>query len=242
MIVFPAIDLYAGKVVRLRKGDFSDKTDYGMDPVHAARRFAEAGCRCLHVVDLEGAESGSPKHLKQLRELSFLGMEIEYGGGLRSDESISEAMAAGASRAMVGSLMFEGGKNMDRARALFALFGQAITPSIDISGGMAVVSGWTEKTGEAPGPCIERLCSIGYTMFLVTATEKDGMLLGPDMRLYGDLLRMGQVRIIAAGGVTSLDDIKRLRDAGLYGAVVGKALYEKDFDLARAIAIARGEE
>jgi phosphoribosylformimino-5-aminoimidazole carboxamide ribotide isomerase len=241
MIVFPAIDLYGGKVVRLRKGDFSVKTDYGMDPMPAARRFADAGCRHMHVVDLEGAESGSPKHLKQLGELSGLGMEIEYGGGLRSEAAISSALSSGASRVMVGSLIFEGGKNLEMARTLFARFGQAITPSIDVSGGMVVVSGWTQKTEETPGPCIERLRSIGYGTFLVTATEKDGMLLGPDMRLYGELIRPGCGGIIAAGGVTSLDDIKRLSDAGLYGAVVGKALYEKDFDLAEAIAISRGE-
>jgi phosphoribosylformimino-5-aminoimidazole carboxamide ribotide isomerase len=243
MIVFPAIDLYAGKVVRLRKGDFRDRTDYGTSPLAVARAFAEAGSRHLHVVDLEGAKTGSPKHLEQLRELRVLGLETEYGGGLRSEAGIRNALSAGAARAMVGSLLFGDGKSMERARGLFAEFGEAITPSIDVSGGNVVVSGWAEKTNEAPAPCIEQLRSIGYKTFLVTATERDGMLLGPDIELYGELLRSSPgARVIAAGGVTSLDDIKRLRDAGLYGAVVGKALYERGFDLARAITISGGEK
>ncbi|MDR1020347.1 MAG: 1-(5-phosphoribosyl)-5-[(5-phosphoribosylamino)methylideneamino] imidazole-4-carboxamide isomerase [Synergistaceae bacterium] len=242
MIIFPAIDLYAGRVVRLRKGDFSDRTDYGADPLAVARAFAEAGCRHLHVVDLEGAESGSPKHLRQLRELSGLGMEIEYGGGLRTEADIRDALSAGASRAMAGSIVFDGGRGMGRARSLFSEFGEAITPSIDVAGGKVVVSGWTEATGESPGPCLGLLRSIGYTTFLVTATDRDGMLQGPDVSLYGDLLRcVADARIIAAGGVTDQGDIKRLRDAGLYGAVVGKALYERGFDLAEAMAASGGE-
>jgi phosphoribosylformimino-5-aminoimidazole carboxamide ribotide isomerase len=242
MIIFPAIDLYSGKVVRLRKGDFSDRTDYGTNPVGAARAFAEAGCRHLHVVDLEGAESGAPKHLGLLSELCALGMEVEYGGGLRTEADIRAALSAGASRAMAGSIIFDGGKGMERARNLFSEFKEALTPSIDVSGGKVVVSGWTEDTGESPGPCVNLLRSIGYTTFLVTATEKDGMLQGPDLGLYGELLRVSAgARIIAAGGVTDIGDIKRLRDAGLYGAVVGKALYERGFDLAEAVAISGGE-
>ncbi|MDR0649765.1 MAG: 1-(5-phosphoribosyl)-5-[(5-phosphoribosylamino)methylideneamino] imidazole-4-carboxamide isomerase [Synergistaceae bacterium] len=242
MIVFPAIDLYAGRVVRLRKGDFSDKTDYGSDPIAVARAFVEAGCRHLHVVDLEGAESGSPKHLGQLRELSGLGMEIEYGGGLRSEAAIGDAISAGASRVMAGSIIFDGGREMVRAKSLFKEFGEAVTPSIDVRCGRVVVSGWAKSIGEPPAPCVELLRSIGYTTFLVTATERDGMLQGTDLGLYEDLLASAPgIRIIAAGGVTDMGDIKRLRDAGLYGAVVGKALYERGFDLASAIAISRGD-
>ena len=242
MIVFPAIDLYAGRVVRLRKGDFSDKTDYGPDPIAVARAFAEAGCRHLHVVDLEGAESGSPKHLGQLRELSGLGMEIEYGGGLRSEAAIGDAISAGASRVMAGSIIFDGGREMARAKSLFKEFGEAVTPSIDVRCGRVVVSGWAKSTGEPPAPCVGLLRSIGYTTFLVTATERDGMLQGPDLGLYEDLIASAPgIRVIAAGGVTDMGDIKRLRDAGLYGAVVGKALYERGFDLASAIAISRGD-
>jgi phosphoribosylformimino-5-aminoimidazole carboxamide ribotide isomerase len=242
MIILPAIDLYGGKVVRLKKGDFADKTDYGRDPLEMARDFADAGCRHLHVVDLEGAESGSPKHLGQLSKLRELGLDIEYGGGLRTIDAISDALEAGASSVMVGSLISRGEKSYETAAELFARFGNAITPSIDVRGGRVEVSGWKERTGETPSSCLERLCVTGYRTFLVTSIERDGMLTGPDLALYGELERLAgnDADIIAAGGVTTLEDIKGLRDAGLYGAVVGKAIYETGFDLAEAVAISRG--
>jgi phosphoribosylformimino-5-aminoimidazole carboxamide ribotide isomerase len=241
MIILPAIDLYGGRVVRLRKGDFSEKTDYGGDPLEIAREFTEKGCRYLHIVDLEGAECGSPKHLSMLEKLRGLDIEIEFGGGLRSREAIGDALRAGADSVMVGSLLFKGEHLVDE---LFEEFGASITPSLDVRDGKVVISGWKERTEETLAGCIEKLSLTGYKTFLVTSVEKDGMLEGPDLNLYGDLLRQvgNNADIIAAGGVTSIEDIKRLRSTGTYGAVVGRAIYEKGFDLSEALAIARGDK
>ncbi|MDR3254049.1 MAG: 1-(5-phosphoribosyl)-5-[(5-phosphoribosylamino)methylideneamino] imidazole-4-carboxamide isomerase [Synergistaceae bacterium] len=234
MIVLPAIDLYDGKVVRLSKGDFSKKTEYGTDALEAARAYAGLGCTNLHVVDLEGAESGSPKHLRVLRKIVNLGLEIEYGGGLRERSAIRDVLSAGAARAILGSLLF---KSEDAAGAIFEEFGNSVLPAIDVRDGKVAVFGWAESTGYAPESCLDRLSAVGFKRFLVTSADRDGMLAGPDMELIGSLIR-APLEIIAAGGVTTLDDIKKLKAAGAFGAVVGKALYESGFDLAAALEIA----
>jgi phosphoribosylformimino-5-aminoimidazole carboxamide ribotide isomerase len=247
MILLPAIDLYGGKAVRLKRGDFSLKTEYDADPCEAARAFADAGCGHLHIVDLEGAESGEPRHLEVLAEMSGIGMQLQYGGGLRSKDAVKRALGAGASKVMVGSLLFRGD---EAAEELFSEFGAAIVPSVDVRDGAVVVSGWTERTALPPGPCVERFSRIGFKRFLITSVEKDGMLEGPDVGLYGEILSgvgpaAGDIEIIAAGGVAATGDIKRLKDAGVFGAVVGKALYEPRggvrFDLAEALAICGGD-
>ncbi len=235
MIVLPAIDLYGGKVVRLTKGDFAQKAEYGDNPCDLAKGFIDKGCTHLHVVDLEGAERGGPKHLNVLSDLAALGMYVEYGGGLRSRRAIRGALDAGAGRAMVGSLLF--GVDDDMARDLFAEFGIGIMPSIDVQAGRVVHSGWMEKTDKEPDACLRCLSAIGYKTFLVTGVDRDGMLAGPDIDLYRPLVG-GTRDIVAAGGVTTVEDIARLARVGVAGAVVGKALYERDFDLEAALNVA----
>ncbi|MDR1944104.1 MAG: 1-(5-phosphoribosyl)-5-[(5-phosphoribosylamino)methylideneamino] imidazole-4-carboxamide isomerase [Synergistaceae bacterium] len=240
MIILPAIDLYGGRVVRLRKGVFKEMTEYGGDPAEIARGFADAGCRYLHVVDLEGAEAGAPMRLHELERLSGLGMEIEYGGGLRRREAIRAALDAGARRAMIGSVLFKG---EDAAEEIFAEFENAAMPSIDVRDGRVVISGWSERTDASPASCLKRLASVGFRRFLVTSAERDGMLAGPDMELYEALLSVADegVELIAAGGITTVSDVTRLESAGAFGAVVGKALYEGGFNLREAIAVFGGE-
>ncbi|GHV51112.1 1-(5-phosphoribosyl)-5-[(5-phosphoribosylamino) methylideneamino] imidazole-4-carboxamide isomerase [Synergistales bacterium] len=234
MILLPAIDLYGGKVVRLTKGDFSERTEYAADPYRTAQKFASLGCKNIHIVDLEGAKTGSPKHLAAVSEIASLGMEIEYGGGLRDAASIRSAINAGVTRVMAGSILF-GGENAPHE--IFAEFGEAIMPSVDTRGGKVVISGWKDETDLTPAPCLKKLSAIGFTTFLVTSVERDGMLEGPDMELYAELLSATNkgTRVIAAGGVTTVDDVKRLKLAGLYGAVVGKAIYERNFDITAAL-------
>lgn len=233
MIILPAIDLYEGKVVRLTKGDFSKKTEYGGNPCDIAQSFMDRGCTHLHVVDLEGAEKGSPKHLNALSDLASLGMYVEYGGGLRSRRAIRDALAAGAERVMAGSLFFGG--DPYAADELYTEFGMGIMPSVDVRGDRVVHSGWTENTDAGAAACLGCLAAIGYRSFLVTGVERDGMLGGPDFELYRALAgTLGG--IVAAGGVTTVRDIKQLAEIGVAGAVVGKALYEKDFDLEAAIS------
>lgn len=235
MILFPAIDLYGGKVVRLTKGDFSKKTEYGDNPCDLAKSFMDRGCTHLHVVDLEGAERGNPKHLNFLHDLASLGMQVEYGGGLRSRRAIRDALDAGAFRVMVGSLLFSKGE--DVPLTLFNEFGIGIMPSIDVKGGEVVHSGWLERTDLGPEVCMGCFISMGYRTFLVTCVDRDGMLKGPDIELYGPLIGKS-CDIVAAGGITTLDDIQALSRIGVAGAVLGKTLYERDFDLEAAIEIA----
>lgn len=234
MIVLPAIDLYGGKVVRLSKGDFSQRTDYEVDPCEAARRFLDEGCSHLHIVDLEGAKTGEPKHLGILSRIAELGLCIEYGGGLRTPEAIRDALNAGSARVMVGSLLF---RSEDMPRDIFSRFGVAVMPSIDVRQNKVVHSGWLSETDMVPNDCLRMLRGIGYKTFLVTGVERDGMLAGPDLDLYRPLVGEGG-RIVAAGGVTTVGDIENLKSIGLSGAVIGKALYEKDFDLGEALRIA----
>jgi len=235
MILFPAIDLYEGKVVRLSKGDFSKKSVYESNPCDLAKGFMDKGCTHLHVVDLEGAERGEPKHLNFLSDLRAVGMNVQYGGGLRSRRAIRDALDAGAFRVMVGSLLFSKGRDM--ALELYREFGIGIMPSIDVKEGRVAYSGWLETTEMGADACMGCLAVIGYRTFLVTSVDRDGMLGGPDLALYEPLV--GTVsRIVAAGGVTTLRDIENLRRVGVAGAVVGKALYESDFDLDAAVAIA----
>lgn len=237
MILLPAIDLYEGKVVRLTKGDFDSSVDYGLDPCETAKRFRDMGCKNLHIVDLEGAKMGEPKHLTELSAISELGFSIEYGGGLRSKKAIRDALDAGAKRVMTGSILF---KRPDMPEELFAEFGHGIMPSIDVRDGRVVHSGWLEQTEITPSECLESLFSVGCRTFLVTGVERDGMLAGPDFELYKPLVSIA-AGIVAAGGVTTTEDIIKLKKIGVYGAVVGKALYEKNFDLKEALRISEEE-
>lgn len=227
MILYPAIDLYGGRVVRLFKGDFSKKTEYGDDPGQVAERLVEAGARWLHVVDLEGAEKGYPLHLETLKRLAALGLPIQFGGGLRTEEAIARSLDAGATRAMVGSLLT---KTSEAPARLFEHFGQALLPAVDVKDGKVAVSGWKETVDLNPAPFLKALCKTGFQNFLVTAVSRDGTGTGPDLELYGSLTRIAGARLIAAGGISSREDLDNLRDSGLSGAVVGKALYNGSLD------------
>jgi phosphoribosylformimino-5-aminoimidazole carboxamide ribotide isomerase len=233
MIVYPAIDLYEHKVVRLTKGDFSHRNEYGDDPVGTAASFAKAGATWLHVVDLEGARRGTPVHLDLLPTLAELGLSVQYGGGLRRPEDITATLDAGAARAMVGSLLAKDEKTARRCREEF---GNRVLPTVDVRGDHVAVSGWTRASTLTPELLLRRLLDLGYEEFLVTAVDRDGTGEGPDIPLYQRLLRLcPEARLIAAGGIWSERHVHLLEEAGLTGAVVGKALYEGAFDLAAAL-------
>lgn len=232
MIILPAIDLYGGKVVRLTKGSFDERTEYGDDPFDVAQKIFDAGSRYLHIVDLEAAEVGYPKHFHILSKIANrLDMKVHFGGGLRTSRAITDAKHAGVYRAMVGSILF---KKPESPRVLFDEFGELLIPSVDVKGGHVAVSGWKKETDAKPASFIADLFDIGFSTFLVTSVERDGMLAGPDLDLY-HLLPCSEVHIIAAGGVTTVDDVMALKHCGVSSAVVGKALYEGKFDLKAAI-------
>lgn len=230
MEIYPAIDLYGGKVVRLTEGRFDSSRTYGEDPLSTAMSFLEAGAGWIHIIDLEGAEKGKPIHLKLLRSIAKgTGLPIQYGGGLRNEGHLEAAMDNGAKRLYLGSLIFRGDP-----WKLWNKFGTALVPSIDVKEGYPSISGWREKISLSPREAMLKLGSIGYPSFLVTSVSRDGTAMGPDLDLYralGDL----PFDVIAAGGIKTIADIATLRNEGLSGAVLGTSLYEKTLDLSEAI-------
>lgn len=225
MEIYPAMDLYEGRVIRLTQGDFSKISRYEGTPQETARSFAEAGTRWIHLIDLEGAKKGKPCHLHLIPDLKAMGLSVQYGGGLRSPLSVEEALQAGADRVYVGSLL---GKNPSAGEALrFRFGGEKIIPAVDIRNGAAAVNGWQSESLRSPEELLSTLTAQGYSRFLVTAVSRDGMAQGPDLELYrrlATLLPKGE--FIAAGGISSPTDLKNLERGGLWGAVIGKALYE----------------
>jgi len=237
MKVWPAIDLFEGKVVRLTRGEFSARTDYAENPLAVARSFISAGCRRLHVVDLEGAKLGEPCHAELLPDLSALGLTIRYGGGLRSADAIERVLLSGASFAMVGSLLFSSPKTQDE---LYERFGERIIPAVDVKCGRVCIRGWTEELEFSPRKILEELLSAGFRQTLVTAVDRDGTGMGPDLDLYRGLLAaLPGMAFTAAGGIAAMEDLKALEKMGVSDAVVGKALYEGTLPLERALEVER---
>jgi phosphoribosylformimino-5-aminoimidazole carboxamide ribotide isomerase len=242
-VVVPAIDLIAGRVVRLREGDFARETAYEAEPLAVARSFADAGARWIHVVDLDGARAGEPRHLELVAGIvaAVAGrLRIELGGGLRTPAAVARALAAGVTRVAVGTAAI---RDPDFARTLVARHGaDRVAASIDVRDGLALGEGW--RTG-APGvpvqEAVTRLVEAGVDTFEVTAIDRDGLMQGPDLRLLRSLVALGGGRIIASGGISTVDDLRAVRQAGCAGAIVGRALYEGGIDLAVALRAVAGD-
>jgi len=226
--LLPAIDLIGGRVVRLRQGDFEQVTTYGVDPRGVAGGFATAGARWLHMVDLDGARAGEPRQLEVMAHVVaevFGRAHVEIGGGLRTAEAVAGALGTGASRAVVGTAAL---RDPAFAAALVAHHGpERIAVSIDVRGGLALGEGWREGAPGLPAAdAIARLADAGIETFEVTAIDRDGLLEGPDLALLRRLVALDRGRIIASGGVASIDDVIAVQAAGCAGAIVGRALYE----------------
>jgi phosphoribosylformimino-5-aminoimidazole carboxamide ribotide isomerase len=235
MIFLPAIDIRDGHAVRLEQGRFDRETVYVDDPLEAARSFVEAGARSLHVVDLDGAREGAPQNLEHLKRITDeLHIPVQYGGGLRSIMSVRKALAAGATRVVLGTAAYNDMEFLDEA---VATWGVRIVVAIDVRGGHVSVSGWTEKTQMLADTVIQRVQGRGVKQFIYTNADRDGMLNGPDME---EVKRIGAVirgRWIYSGGIASTDDLRALRDLrmmNLAGIISGKALYEGRFTIADA--------
>jgi phosphoribosylformimino-5-aminoimidazole carboxamide ribotide isomerase len=230
MILLPAVDISGGRAVRLRQGHFDEETVYADDPLEAARSFARAGARFLHVVDLDGAREGEPVNLEHVRRITAeLDVPVEVGGGLRSIASIRRALAAGASRLVLGTAAFTDPDLVDEALRAFT---SRILVGVDVRGGMVSVAGWTRETQMRGEDAIRRMQQRGVTRFVYTNVDRDGMLDGPDLdevRLVSEAVRG---RFLYSGGIGSVDDLHALRDlrvVNLAGVISGKALYEGRF-------------
>lgn len=239
MIIFPAIDLYGGQAVRLFQGDYAQMTVYDPEPSNTVHKFEEAGATHLHLVDLEGAKTGKTTNLPVISKLAK-GTDrfIQVGGGIRSMETIESYLSAGVNRVILGTAAV---KNPDFAAEAVRQYGGAIAVGVDIKDGKVAINGWTETSAYPFEEFCQRMQEIGVLTIICTDISKDGAMQGTNRALYQQLTKTFSMQIIASGGVSSLEDIGALRDAGVYGAIIGKAYYTGAIDLAEAVKLG-GEE
>ncbi len=223
--VIPAIDIIGGRCVRLSQGDYSRKTSYDDSPLAMATRFLDSGITTVHIVDLDGAIEGYPVNLNLLKSISDLkGLDIEWGGGMKSREDVESVLEAGASRAICGTMAV---RNPEVFSGLLEEFGpDRIVLGADVRGREVAVNGWTENTGVDLFDLIESFLPNLWNV-IVTEISRDGMLCGPDVELYDDILyEFPEISLSASGGISSAGDIAALEKAGVPKVIVGKALYE----------------
>ena len=238
MELFPAIDLIGGCAVRLVKGDYAQKTVYSDNPAEVAKSFAAAGAKYLHVVDLEGAKDGGTPNLETIKNIvENGGLLVEVGGGIRSEEVIKKYLDAGVFRVILGTAAVQ---NPAFLEEMVQKYGEKIAVGVDIKAGMVAIKGWTEVSAESCFDFCEKLQKIGVRTIICTDISKDGLLSGTNLELYKELSEKFSVDIVASGGVTTLDDVKKLADMGMYGAILGKALYTGNIDLKAAVELTKG--
>jgi phosphoribosylformimino-5-aminoimidazole carboxamide ribotide isomerase len=235
VILYPAIDISEGKAVRLVQGDFDAKTVYQDDPFEAAKAWVDEGARFLHIVDLDGARTGSPKSLAHLEKIAHdLPVPVQYGGGLRSLPAVRDALRAGAERVILGTAAFN---DIDFLDDVLGAFRDRIVVSVDTRGGNISTSGWQETTKMPAESVIQRLQQRGVRSFVYTNVDKDGMLEGPDLDEVKRIASVVRGRWLYSGGIGKLEDLEALaalRQVNLGGVIVGKALYEKRFTVREA--------
>ncbi len=237
MILFPAIDLYEGKAVRLLRGDYGRMTVYSDRPEQVARDFAEQGATHIHLVDLEGAKDGGTPNLETVvRIRSESGLFCEIGGGIRSMETIERYLGEGLDRVILGTAAVEDGRLL---REAVDRYGERIAVGVDIRDGTVAIRGWLEQSGKPFMDFCREMEALGVRTLICTDISRDGAMRGTNRELYGQLSKELKLRITASGGVSSLADVEALRAMNLYGAIIGKAYYTGGIDLKKAIEVAR---
>ena len=237
MILFPAIDLYDGKAVRLYKGDYAQMTVYSAHPEEIALDFVACGAGHIHVVDLEGAKDGTTPNLNAVCAIKAAsGAFCEIGGGIRSMEIVERYLSAGLDRVILGTAAVTDPAFLRQA---VAQFGAQIAVGVDLKDGFVAVKGWTETTAKSAEEFCAELQDIGVQTLIVTDISRDGAMQGTNLALYRSLSARFALNITASGGVSSIEDVKRLREMGLYGAIIGKAYYTGALNLKEAIEAAK---
>lgn len=229
MIIFPAIDIKNNKSVRLSQGDFNKINIYSDDPFNMAVKWKEQGGTFLHLVDLDGARNEEIINRKSIEKIAKnIGLPVQVGGGIRSEKRVEELLETGVERVIVGTIAIE---NKELLKKLVSKYKEKIVVSIDAKNGKVALRGW-EVISEVNSLdlCLE-LEEIGVKTIVYTDISKDGMLQGPNFEIYEELSKKTSLNIIASGGVTSMDDIKKLNKMNLYGAIIGKALYNENLKL-----------
>lgn len=231
MEIIPAIDLIGGQCVRLSQGDFDQKTVYSSNPLEMAKRFEDSGLQCLHLVDLDGAKAGEPKHLSVLEQITKkTKLKVDFGGGVRDIEAMKSILNAGAVMISVGSLALKNKVLMKQA--ITELGANSFFIGADVRDEQITVSGWMEKSNVHVLDFINEYAELGVKHFFCTDVAKDGMLEGPSIDLYRLIIqRFPEIRLTASGGVSSFDDLMALQEINCAGAIVGKALYENRITL-----------
>lgn len=236
MELFPAIDLFGGKAVRLLKGDYRQMTVFSDDPLSVARDFVRCGARNAHLVDLEGARDGGTPNLSTVEAIAKnTPLHIEVGGGIRSEETVRRYLGAGVSRVILGTAAVTDPAFLER---MVARYGERIAVSVDVQDGLVATHGWTRKSEITCEAFMRRLCALGVGTAVCTDISRDGAMRGTNRALYRELCERHAIRVIASGGVCTMEDIRALRAIGLYGAIIGKAYYTGAIDLKEAIEVA----
>ena len=237
MNIFPAIDLYEKKAVRLYRGDYDQMTVYSDNPIEIARDFEAAGAKFIHMVDLEGARDGNTPNIEIVEQVAReTGLFVEVGGGIRSLDVVERYLAAGAGRVILGTAAVT---DEPFLREALCRFGDAIAVGADLKGDVVAIRGWREESPYRRDDFFAKMQSLGVRTLICTDIAKDGAMQGTNLPLYQELSRRFSVDIIASGGVSSIDDVKKLREMGLFGAIIGKAYYTGAINLKEAIEVAK---
>ena len=236
MILFPAIDLFEGKAVRLYKGDYAQMTVYSNHPEEIAKDFAHCGATHIHLVDLEGARNGETPNLDTVLKIrESTGLFCEIGGGIRSMEVVQRYLNAGLDRVILGTAAVADERFLREAADRY---GEKIAAGADIRDGFVSIKGWTEQSDLTTEAFFRKMESIGISTIICTDISRDGAMRGTNREMYRALSEKFRVKITASGGVSSLEDVRSLREMNLYGAIIGKAYYTGDIDLKKAIEVA----
>ena len=237
MYIYPAIDLYGGKAVRLFKGEYSQMTVYSDNPVGVARDFAAAGASRIHLVDLEGAKTGKPANLSVIADIvNATGLFAEVGGGIRDMKTVESYLAIGVSRVILGTAAV---RNPDFLKAALGTYGEKIAVGVDLKDGFVAIKGWTETSEIKAVDFFEKMQILGVKTIICTDISRDGAMKGTNLKLYRELSARFAIDLIASGGVSSMEDVTALAAMGLHGAIIGKAYYVGAVDLKEAVEAAK---
>ena len=237
MLIFPAIDLYEGKAVRLYKGDYEQMTVYSDSPIELVEDFVEQGAKHLHLIDLEGAKTGKTPNLELIRDIRALSpLFTQVGGGIRSMDVVDAYLGAGVDRVILGTAAVTDPVFLEEA---IKEFGDKIAVGADIKNGYIAISGWTESSGIDAFSFCRRMQDLGVKTLICTDISRDGAMQGTNRNLYRTLSKRHDMNIIASGGVSSIEDIRALRDMELYGAVIDRAYYTGAIKISEALEVAK---
>ena len=237
MLIYPAIDLFGGKAVRLFKGDYAQMTIYNDHPVEVAKDFVAKGATHIHLVDLEGAKAGTTPNFELVKAIKEkTGLFCEIGGGIRDMDTIAKYVDAGIDRVILGTAAVTSAGFVQEA---VKAYGDKIAVGIDIKDGFVAIKGWTETSEENAMDFTAKMQAIGVKTMICTDISRDGAMRGANHELYKELARRFHMNIIASGGVSSMEDVEKLAALDIHGAIVGKAYYTGAIDLAKAIEVAK---